>query len=118
MKLNNIKLEKIVEAIAKIEMMFSGYYPELTPRLTVIQTVVRNANKSFEQSLNRALKEFEKITTGNQLEISGEQAFRLFDTYGLPLELTKDIAQECGLVVNENDFYRYLENHKEKSYKK
>ena len=56
-----------------------------------------------------------KIKNGGNNEISGEEAFKLYDTYGFPLELTKEIAEENNLNVNEEDFKKNMQEQKDRA---
>lgn len=73
--------------------------------------------KQFGHTLEQGLKEFEKIARSLSPEemISGEDAFVLFTTYGFPFEMTKELAAERSLVVDEAGFLKRMEGHKELS---
>ncbi|MDO8561564.1 MAG: alanine--tRNA ligase [bacterium] len=65
--------------------------------------------KQFAHTLEKGLREFEKMSTGN---ISGEQAFMLFATYGFPFEMTLEMAHERGRSVDERGFKKLMEEHR------
>jgi alanyl-tRNA synthetase len=81
--------------------------------------------KQFGQTLEKGLKEFEKLVkgfeiaferTGKKIDtIAGAKAFKLYDTYGFPLEMTVELAQEKGLKVDEEGFKKAFKEHQEKS---
>jgi alanyl-tRNA synthetase len=88
-------------------------YTELEERRAEIQQLVRAEEERFRETLERGEKLFEEIVVKGQ--ISGEDAFRLHDTYGFPVELTKELAAERGLEVNEEEFTRLMEEQRERS---
>src|SRR5207248_10997543 len=79
-----------------------------------IRQVVRDEEERFLQTLERGLRLFEEVAAGDR-GISGEDAFKLHDTYGFPLELTKELAAERGLAVDEDEFARLMEEQRERS---
>jgi alanyl-tRNA synthetase len=90
-----------------IEQMKEGY-PELEEHRKEIHRVLTAEEERFGKTLERGLRLFEEVTEGDE-SISGEDAFRLHDTYGFPLELTRELARERGLGVNEEEFTRLME---------
>ena len=69
----------------------------------------------FSETLARGLKLFEEVAGGDG--ISGDDAFRLHDTYGFPVELTEELARERGLAVDVDEFNRLMEEQRERSRK-
>jgi alanyl-tRNA synthetase len=90
------------------------WYPELPEHREQIQEVVRGEEERFEQTLARGMRLFEEVAAKGG-DISGEDAFRLHDTYGFPRELTKELAEERGLGVNEEEFTRLMSEQRERS---
>ena len=88
-------------------------YPELEERRAEVGTLIRAEEERFRETLSRGEKLFEEIVAKG--EISPEDAFRLHDTYGFPWELTKELAAERGLEVNEEEFTRLMEEQRERS---
>src|SRR5438067_5975612 len=88
-------------------------YPELRDRQDEISRVLREEEERFSETLARGLRLFEEVTRGEG--ISGEDAFRLHDTYGFPLELTEELARERGLRVDVDGFRRLMEEQRERS---
>ena len=74
-------------------------YPELEQHRREIEEHLRAEEERFSETLARGERLFEEIADSG--EISGDDAFRLHDTYGFPLELTRELAAERGLVVDE-----------------
>jgi alanyl-tRNA synthetase len=90
-----------------IERMKAGY-PELEEHRAEIHRVLTAEEERFGKTLERGLRLFEEVAEKDG-SISGEDAFRLHDTYGFPLELTRELARERGLGVNEEEFTRLME---------
>lgn len=101
---------KIAEAVIA---QMSGFYPELKRSREFIIDQMNSEEEKFMATLEKGLKEFTKIKTNDR--ISGEQAFKLFATYGFPLEMTKELAQEKGLKVDESGFKDKLVEHQKNS---
>src|SRR5207302_6154768 len=81
-------------------------YPELRERQEDIRRVLREEEERFSETLARGLRLFEEVAGRNIKAIAGEDAFRLHDTYGFPLELTEELARERGLTVDVDGFRR------------
>ncbi len=95
---------------------YKDYYPELTKNKEVVLDVLTNELKKFNRTLEKGLKEFEKMVThlqGNRMD--KDLAFKLYDTYGFPLELTVELAHEKGIEVDEEGFAQKFKEHQEKS---
>jgi len=88
-------------------------YPELEERDKEIQELIRGEEERFVETVERGQKLFEEVVAKG--EITGDDAFRLYDTYGFPLELTKELAAERGLEVNEEEFTRLMEEQRKRS---
>ncbi len=86
-----------------IELMAS-YYPQLSERKTVVVKELQREEARFLETLERGEKLLSDLLASKPTQISGEQAFELYDTYGFPLELTEEIAQEQGLNVDIKGF--------------
>src|ERR671937_1118005 len=88
-------------------------YGELEEHRREIQELLKAEEERFRETLERGERLFEEIVATG--ELSGEDAFRLHDTYGFPFELTKELAAERGLEVNEEEFTRLMEEQRERS---
>ena len=89
-------------------------YPELDEHRTDIHRILSAEEERFGQTLARGLRLFEEIASKGG-DIPGEDAFRLHDTYGFPLELTQELARERGLGVNEEEFTLLMAEQRERS---
>src|SRR5207302_4715503 len=96
-----------------IEQMRAGY-PELEEHRSEIHRILSAEEERFGQTLARGMRLFEEVAAKGG-DISGEDAFRLHDTYGFPLELTQELARERALGVNEEEFTRLMEQQRERS---
>src|SRR5437899_933000 len=86
-------------------------YPELVEHRRQIQQVLAAEEERFGETLERGMKLFEEAASRG--EITGNDAFTLQATYGFPIELTQELARERGLEVNDEEFTRLMEGHRE-----
>ncbi len=96
---------------------YSPFYKELERNKQVILDVLKSEKNKFNKTLEKGLKEFEKITSSlkENDEINKDIAFKLYDTYGFPIELTEELAKERNLIVDIDGFDKKFEEHQEKS---
>ena len=95
---------------------YENYYPELKENRQVVIDVLRNEKVKFNKTLEKGLKEFEKIVASlDDNNLNKDLAFRLYDTFGFPLELTVELAEEKGIKVDEEGFKEKFKEHQEKS---
>ncbi len=104
-------LVEMVEAVIKENA--SGY-PELVDKQELIKKVIANEEASFSKTIDQGLTILNDLTT-NGGTLSGEDAFRLYDTYGFPLDLTRDILAEKGMSVDEEGFNNLMQQQREKA---
>ncbi|MGC9360437.1 MAG: alanine--tRNA ligase, partial [Anaerolineae bacterium] len=98
----------LAETVATVIDMMGDHYAELRQRATFIQDVVQQEEERFLSQLEVGLARLEDVLeearrAGASL-VPGEEAFRLYDTYGFPLELTRDAAAEAGFSIDEQGF--------------
>ena len=102
------------EVIANIDN-YGDDYQELRKEKTRIVAVLEEEERKFRRTLDRGLKELEKLFSSleksQEKKVSGKDAFYLYETFGFPLELVKEEAQKRGFVVDEKDFLREKEKH-------
>jgi len=96
-----------------VRKQMGSVYPELEERRSEVADLIRAEEERFRETLARGEKLFEEMVAKG--EITPEDAFRLHDTYGFPWELTKELAAERGLEVNEEEFTRLMEEQRERS---
>lgn len=98
-------------ALKTIELM-SDHFSYLLDRKEMIQRAIEKEEKSFSNTLNNGIKLLRKEADKSN-KISGETAFRLLDTFGYPIELTKEYCHTNNLELDLEKFYECLENHRE-----
>lgn len=106
------KLSKIVMEIYKTE------YPELLDDKDRIFKIINREEKKFQETLDQGLDILNKMIAdlGEDVkELNGQDAFKLYDTYGFPLDLTLEILEEKSLTVNKRDFEEAMSKQKESS---
>ncbi|TMD96501.1 MAG: alanine--tRNA ligase [Chloroflexi bacterium] len=84
--------------------MFKDHYPELAERERFITETIEAEAERFARTLEQGMEQFEKVASRGGDQVSGADAFRLHDTFGFPLELTRELATERGLQVDEEGF--------------
>ncbi|MBU2101472.1 hypothetical protein KKH05_02035 [Patescibacteria group bacterium] len=114
-KLAGVSSETLLTAAATVRELLSPYYPEVKDSGELVRHTIEKEHASFETTLRRAMRELEKIVDSSNGSITGADAFRLHDTLGLPLEMTKELAHARGLTVNEKEYKEQLEEHRRRS---
>ncbi len=103
----------------KVIEMYEDVYPELRAREKEILSTISQEYEKFMKTLDRGVKLFDqtaqKLTAAGATQVSGQDAFQLFDTYGFPLELVQELAHEKGLTVDAEDFKKRYAEHQERS---
>jgi alanyl-tRNA synthetase len=107
-RLLNMPKDFLIDLVSKVIEKYKKIYPELEKNQLNIIEVIKKEEEKFEATLERGLREFEKLES-----ITGEQAFNLYQSYGFPLELTEELANEKGIKVNKDEFKKSFEKHQE-----
>ena len=95
---------------------YKKYYSELETNRNVAIEVLKNEKIKFNRTLEKGLREFEKITSNiNDNVLNKDLAFKLYDTYGFPIELTVELANELGISVDVDGFHEKFKAHQELS---
>ena len=114
-----LKKENILKVAETYISVYSESYPNVLKNKEFILTELGKEIERFEATLENGLKEFKKILETKQAEkstdIDGKEAFYLYDTFGFPLELTVELAEEEGLKVDEAGFAAAMEEQKQKA---
>ena len=92
-----------------------SHYPQLREGAQLIKTELQREESRFLETLERGEKILTEILTSGPKQISGKDAFVLYDTYGFPLELTQEIAEEEGLTVDLEGFEAEMEAQRQRS---
>lgn len=100
--------------IGKVMQEYSDAYPELVENSEKIFATLESEQNKFGTTLDKGLKEFEKLFQKQQ-QISGTDAFNLYQTFGFPLELTEELAISFGQEVNREEFASEFKKHQDLS---
>lgn len=100
----------LIPLAQKVIEIYKEVYPEVKSKETDILTIIQNEEEKFEKTLERGIKELEKLISKNK-DISGGEAFDLYQSYGFPLELTEELAEEKGFKVDKTGFKKAIEKH-------
>ncbi len=122
-KMLGLELPFLYNIVDTVVDNYKEAYPELEENRQKIKDVIKKEEEKFKQTLDRGQKLLDDLlnaATGVDgqpafKEISGENAFKLYDTYGFPLELTVEIAQEKGISVDEDGFKTCMQAQKERA---
>lgn len=112
-KIQNFKENWLEQAFKIIETNYSNIYPELKNQKEILSVINQEKDK-FEKTLERGLKEWQKLI--NQLSpkdkiISGQDAFYLYESYGFPLEILEEMAKEINIEVDRQGFEEEFRRH-------
>ncbi|HEY4913555.1 MAG TPA: alanine--tRNA ligase [Candidatus Dormibacteraeota bacterium] len=106
---------KLSAGVGVAVSMFKDHYPELRQNEKRIADVVQEESDRFNRTLEQGMEQFEKIAGQHPKAIPGADAFRLHDTYGFPLELTRELAAERGIEIDEDGFRAAMEEQRARS---
>ena len=98
-----------------------GHYPELRERQEYIIKVIRTEEENFARTIDGGMKIYDEMLAGHKAKgetvFSGADAFKLYDTYGFPIDLTIEMAAEAGLTVDQEAFRKLMQEQKERARK-
>lgn len=103
------------EVVRPIAEMYGNAYPEVGQHAGDIERVVAEEEAKFRTTLERGMKEFEKVATSEQKQVSGRDAYILFTTHGFPFEVIQEIATERGLTVDVEGYKKEMDAHRDAS---
>lgn len=109
--------EFFYKMVAPLVAEMGSAYPDLKEKQTAIENAIQKEEAQFAKTLAQGLRllasELEGLQDGDTL--SGEAAFKLYDTYGFPLDLTADITRERGIVIDEAEFDEHMQAQRERA---
>jgi alanyl-tRNA synthetase len=108
----NIAKGFMIELTDIVVDMFKDLYKEVERNKDFIIKNLQAEEEKFRKTLTKALRRFDKIFEESGT-ITGEDAFLLFTSFGLPLEMTRDLAEERGIVIDMDEFTKQFEEHRE-----
>ena len=110
----NLDKTFLVSLSQKIIEIYKEFYPELRVKRDDILTVIQKEEEKFSKTLKNGLKELEKMLAAKADKIiSGNDAFYLYESYGFPMELTRELAKEKGFLIDESGWETALKKHQE-----
>jgi alanyl-tRNA synthetase len=98
--------------VGEVVDRFGRHYPLLPRRREEVLKLLQEERDDFRRALHRGLEQLEELSASGRA-VTGRDAFRLFATYGLPLEITRDLAAERGVAVDEQGFQEEFRRHQE-----
>jgi alanyl-tRNA synthetase len=101
--------------VAPLIEMMGDAYPELAAKRELVERALAAEEERFGETLGKGMKLFEDVAAKATTTIPGADAFRLYDTYGFPLDLTADIARERGLTVDMEGYERAMRKQQEEA---
>ena len=104
-------LYKLVDVVVE---HYGEAYPEMVKNKAKIVDIIKKEEERFNKTLDRGYKLLDEFIS-NKKDIDGESAFKLYDTFGFPLELTKEIAEENGLKVDEEGYKAAMQEQKDRA---
>lgn len=113
-KILNLDKNFLILLAQKVIEMHKEFYPELKVKHNNILTIIQKEEEKFSKTLKQGLKELEKMLAVKVDKIiSGNDAFYLYESYGFPMELTRELAKEKGFSVDESGWETALKKHQE-----
>ncbi len=98
-----------------------GHYPELRERQEYITKVIRVEEENFAKTIDGGLRIFNEMLEGHKAKgektFSGADAFKLYDTYGFPIDLTLEMVEEQGMTLDEDEFHKQMEEQRQRARK-
>ncbi len=102
--------------VAELERQMGPAYPELTERRAMVERVLKQEEERFAETLDQGIRIFEQSVAGlDSTRIPGDTVFRLYDTYGFPVDLTADVARERGLSLDMAGFEREMQAQRQRA---
>ncbi len=120
-KLLGVNEPFLYEVVDTVVHENEGHYPELRERQAYITKVIRVEEENFAKTIDGGLKIFTEMLSGHKAKgektFSGADAFKLYDTYGFPIDLTVEMVQEQGMAVDEAEFHKQMEEQRRRARK-
>lgn len=115
----DVKEPFIYKLVPKVAELMGEAFPEVNQRADHVAAVIQKEEEHFNRTLDRGLDIFEKIKNDlnkkKETVMPGSQVFKLYDTYGFPMDLTRVLAEENGLTVDETGFESEMEAQRERA---
>jgi len=118
-KLLGLEGSFLYDVSTKVGEVSGEAYPELVQKKDYIQMVIKQEEERFQETLGQGLNILQQYIHDMKMEgqkvLSGDKAFRLYDTFGFPLDLTKDVLEENNMDVDEEGFNKEMETQRERA---
>ena len=118
-KLLGLEEPFLYKMVATVVALMGAAFPEILEKQAFIEDIILSEEQRFLLTLSEGLKKvqeiIETVRAEQRMMINGEEAFLLYDTYGFPLDLTEDIAEENQLTVDQNSFNAMMEQQRERA---
>ncbi|HEV2954185.1 MAG TPA: alanine--tRNA ligase [Candidatus Dormibacteraeota bacterium] len=105
----------LADGVEVVAQTLGDHYPEIPARADVIRTAIQAEVQRFTRTLDQGLEQFSAVVARNPRSIPGPDAFKLHDTFGFPLELTRELAAERGVEIDEDGFASEMAAQRERS---
>ena len=120
-KLLGVNRPFLYEVVDTVVHENEGHYPELRERQAYITKVIRVEEENFAKTIDGGLKIFNEMLKGHQEKgektFSGADAFKLYDTYGFPIDLTLEMVEEQGMKLDEAEFHNQMDEQRQRARK-
>lgn len=117
----NLKEPFLYKLVPVVVDNFSHVFPEIKSNQSAIKKIIKAEEESFNSTLDRGIELFDvlvkKLNAKNEKIIPGEDVFKLYDTFGFPVDLTAVMAREQGFAIDEQRFNELMEEQKERARK-
>ena len=113
-KILGMELPFLYKLVDTVVDLYGEAYPELVSHKEKVKEVIKKEEERFKLTLDRGYKLLDEFIADKK-DIDGASAFKLYDTYGFPFELTREIAQENGLNIDENGFKQEMQAQKDRA---
>ncbi|GAA3321233.1 hypothetical protein GCM10020331_036160 [Ectobacillus funiculus] len=115
----NVNRPFMYELVPTVAEIMQDFYPEVKAKTEFIQRVIKNEEERFHETLHEGesilADVIAKAKAAGSDVIAGEDAFRLYDTYGFPIELTEEYAEEANMTVDHDGFEVEMEKQRERA---
>lgn len=109
-------LYRLVPVVGEIMV---SYYPEVLQQKEFIEKVIRTEEERFNETINEGLEilnqVIQEVKNENRTTLAGKDIFKLYDTYGFPVELTEEVAEDEGLKVDHAGFEKEMDAQRERA---
>ncbi|UCZ54386.1 alanine--tRNA ligase [Bacillus shivajii] len=118
-KMIDIERPFMYELVPVVGEIMKGFYPEVNEKAEFIQKVIKNEEERFHETLNEGLailnRVMDKAKAESRETIAGTDVFRLYDTYGFPVDLTEEYVEDAGLNIDREGFEKEMEKQRERA---